>query len=89
MSYVHHDGQTALAVCGCGRLHLTYGPITLNFQRDEFVKFARDVDGWPPTSPINWYRSELPVTGLPDATKRAGSSYGSQSSRGSEQCGSQ
>ncbi len=44
MSYAHHDGQTALAVCGCGRLHLTYGPVTLNFQRDEFVKFARDVD---------------------------------------------
>lgn len=44
MSYAHHDGQTALTVCGCGRLHLTYGPVTLNFQRDEFVKFARDVD---------------------------------------------
>jgi hypothetical protein len=40
---VNHDGQTTLDVCGCGRLHLTYGPITLNFEREEFVRFARDV----------------------------------------------
>lgn len=43
MSSVNQEGQTTLDVCGCGRLHLTYGPVTLNFQRDEFVRFARDV----------------------------------------------
>ena len=43
MSSVNQDGQTTLDVCGCGRLHLTYGPVTLNFKRDEFVRFARDV----------------------------------------------
>ena len=43
MSPVNQDSQTTLDVCGCGRLHLTYGPVTLNFKRDEFVRFARDV----------------------------------------------
>lgn len=43
MSHVTQDGHTTLDVCGCGRLHLTYGPVTLNFQRDDFVRFARDV----------------------------------------------
>lgn len=43
MSHLNQDGHTMLDVCGCGRLHLTYGSVTLNFQRDEFVRFARDV----------------------------------------------
>jgi hypothetical protein len=43
MSSLNQDGQATLDVCGCGRLHLTYGPVTLNFKRDEFVRFARDV----------------------------------------------
>jgi hypothetical protein len=43
MSYMNQDSQTTLDVCGCGRLHLTFGTVTLNFQRDEFVRFARDV----------------------------------------------
>ena len=32
--------QAKLNVCGCGSLHFTYGPITLHFDRDEFVAFA-------------------------------------------------
>lgn len=38
---IHHgNGQAALNTCGCGRLHFTYGPITLHFDRDEFQMFA-------------------------------------------------
>ncbi len=38
---IHHgNGQAALNACGCGRLHFTYGPITLHFDRDEFQMFA-------------------------------------------------
>jgi hypothetical protein len=36
--------DTALDVCGCGKLPLKYGPITLNFKPDEFAKFAHDVE---------------------------------------------
>jgi len=39
---VNH-GKTALNICGCGRLHFTYGPLTLHFDRDEFLVFAREV----------------------------------------------
>ena len=37
---IHGNGQAALNLCGCGRLHFTYGPITLHFERDEFEVFA-------------------------------------------------
>mgnify|MGYP001564578298 CR=1 FL=1 len=37
---VQSDGQTALNLCGCGRPHFTYGPITLHFEREEFTRFA-------------------------------------------------
>lgn len=37
---IHGNGQAALNMCGCDRLHFTYGPITLHFDRDEFVAFA-------------------------------------------------
>jgi len=40
---IQSDGQAALNVCGCGRLHFTYGPITLHFERDEFTTFASEV----------------------------------------------
>jgi hypothetical protein len=43
MPNLTQEGQPTLDICGCGRLHLTYGPITLNFQREEFLRFARDV----------------------------------------------
>lgn len=35
--------QTALQVCGCGRYHFTYGPLTLHFEPREFLLFAADV----------------------------------------------
>jgi hypothetical protein len=41
--FIHGKGQAALNVCGCGRLHFTYGPITLHFEREEFAKFAGEV----------------------------------------------
>lgn len=37
------NGQTALNICGCGRLHFSYGPLTLHFERDEFLTFAGEV----------------------------------------------
>jgi len=37
------DGQSTLALCGCGKLHYTYGPLTLHFERDEFLRFASSV----------------------------------------------
>ena len=40
---IHGNGQAALNVCDCGRLHFTYGPITLNFEREEFQAFAEVV----------------------------------------------
>lgn len=40
---IHGRGQAALNVCGCGRLHFTYGPITLHMDRDEFAVFADTV----------------------------------------------
>ncbi|HXF91735.1 MAG TPA: hypothetical protein VNK46_03170 [Nitrospiraceae bacterium] len=35
--------RATLNVCGCGRLHLTYGPITLHFEPDEFLAFGEAV----------------------------------------------
>lgn len=40
---IHHEGQAVMHVCGCGRLHFNYGPITLHFEREEFVAFAEQV----------------------------------------------
>ena len=37
------SGQTKLALCTCGKLHLTYGAVTLHFDRDEFLLFAESV----------------------------------------------
>lgn len=34
------DGAMKLVLCGCGRLHVTCGQVTLHFQRDEFLAFA-------------------------------------------------
>ncbi|HEY6085300.1 MAG TPA: hypothetical protein VIU63_07870 [Nitrospira sp.] len=38
-------GQGKLALCGCGKIHFSYGPVTLHFDREEFVLFAESV-GW-------------------------------------------
>lgn len=40
---IQHDGDAVLNVCGCGKVHFSYGPITLHFDREGFVAFARDV----------------------------------------------
>ncbi|MCP9448422.1 MAG: hypothetical protein NNA22_12745 [Nitrospira sp.] len=40
---IHRQGQAGLNVCGCGKLHFTYGPITLHFEREEFQAFAEVV----------------------------------------------
>lgn len=40
---MHGNGQSKLAVCSCGRLHVTYGSITLHFDRDEFQAFADSI----------------------------------------------
>lgn len=37
------DKQTILSICDCGGLHLTYGPLTLHFERDEFIAFSGSV----------------------------------------------
>jgi hypothetical protein len=35
--------QSKMAFCGCGKLHFTYGPLTLHFDRSEFLAFADSV----------------------------------------------
>lgn len=37
------DGPMKLVLCGCGRLHVTCGPVTLHFNREEFLAFADTV----------------------------------------------
>lgn len=37
------EGPIKLVLCGCGRLHVTCGQVTLHFQRDEFLAFADGV----------------------------------------------
>jgi len=37
------DGPMKLVLCGCGKLHLTYGAVTLHLTRDEFLVFAESV----------------------------------------------
>jgi hypothetical protein len=37
------DGEAVLHLCGCGKLHLTYGPLTLHFEQAEFIRFAGEV----------------------------------------------
>ena len=36
-------GQCKLVMCGCGKLHFTYGAVTLHFDRDEFLRFSESV----------------------------------------------
>lgn len=37
------DGPMKLVLCGCGKLHLTFGAVTLHLTRDEFLVFAESV----------------------------------------------
>ena len=40
---MRNDGQTKLALCECGKLHFTYGAVTVHFEREEFFLFAESV----------------------------------------------
>ncbi|GKS56760.1 hypothetical protein YTPLAS18_02870 [Nitrospira sp.] len=35
--------QPKVAICACGTLHFSYGPMTLQFDRSEFISFAESV----------------------------------------------
>lgn len=35
--------QLKLNVCDCSRIHLTYGSITLHFEKEEFLAYARQL----------------------------------------------
>ena len=37
------DGSMKLVLCGCGKLHLTCGAVTLHLTREEFLVFAESV----------------------------------------------
>jgi hypothetical protein len=37
------DGRMKLVLCGCGKLHMTCGSVTVHFTRDEFQAFAESV----------------------------------------------
>lgn len=43
MNCAHSNDSPILEMCGCGRVYLTYGPVTVAFKYAEFVKFARNV----------------------------------------------
>jgi hypothetical protein len=36
-------GKSKVALCECGKLHFTYGSVTLHFDQDEFLLFAESV----------------------------------------------
>lgn len=40
---VGDEAQLKLAICGCGKLHFSYGALTLHFSRQSFVLFAESV----------------------------------------------
>jgi hypothetical protein len=40
---VNKDNPMKLVLCGCGKLHLTYGNVTFHLTRDEFLVFADSV----------------------------------------------
>lgn len=40
---LQNDKPMKLVLCGCGRLHVTCGAVTLHFEREEFVAFADGV----------------------------------------------
>ncbi len=43
MPCAHAHDSPVLEMCGCGRIYLTYGPVTVAFKYAEFVRFARNV----------------------------------------------
>ena len=40
---LRRDGQSKVVLCECGKLHFTYGSVTLHFDRDEFLLFSESV----------------------------------------------
>lgn len=42
MTCVHAHDSPVLEICGCGRIYLTDGPVTVTFQYAEFVSFAHN-----------------------------------------------
>lgn len=40
---VDKDSPMRLVLCGCGKLHLTCGAVTLHLTRDEFLVFSESV----------------------------------------------
>ena len=43
MPCAHAHDSPVVEMCGCGRIYLTYGPVTVAFKCAEFVRFARNV----------------------------------------------
>ena len=41
--FMKDQGQGRLTLCECGKLHFTYGPVTVHFEREEFFLFAEAV----------------------------------------------
>lgn len=45
--FMHQDVQgharAAVSVCSCGKVHFSWGPLTLHFERREFLRFAAEV----------------------------------------------
>lgn len=42
-NFIHGAEGAALNICGCGKLHFTYGPLTIHFEHKEFTRFAGEV----------------------------------------------
>jgi hypothetical protein len=38
-----HSHKATLTTCSCGKLYFTYGPITVQFDPDQFLAFASSV----------------------------------------------
>jgi len=39
----HATAQLMLNLCTCGRLHFSYGPVTIHLKREEFLSFAEQI----------------------------------------------
>ncbi|MCS6897089.1 MAG: hypothetical protein NZM29_03870 [Nitrospira sp.] len=37
------EGPMKLVLCGCGKVHLTFGAVTLHLTKEEFLMFAKSV----------------------------------------------
>ncbi len=57
---------TKLQVCECGKLHLTYGPLTLHFEKVEFLRFVVSINSL--ASQFGKFPSEriIPITRQPN-----------------------